>query len=243
MRRLPFSATAAIIGASGGIGAALLAALREDPDIGIVHALGRGFGNDQGQDRVRHHHLDLTDEASIEVAAKRIAGPIHLLIIATGTLHAPGIAPEKTYRALDPAVLLEAFRINTVGPALIAKHMLPLFATQGRGVFAALSARVGSIGDNRAGGWHAYRASKAALNMIIRNLAIETARHNPETICVGLHPGTVDTALSRPFQRGVPKDKLFTPDYAASRLLRVIEELRPPDSGKVLDWDGAVVPP
>jgi len=221
----------------------LLAALREDPGVGTIHALGRGFENGQGQDRVRHHHLDLTDEASIELAAKRIAGPVHLLIIATGTLHAAGIGPEKTYRALDSVALLEAFRVNTVGPALVAKHMLPLLPSQGRGVFAALSARVGSIGDNRAGGWHAYRASKAALNMIIRNLAIETARRNPGTICVGLHPGTVDTALSRPFQRGVPKDKLFTPEYAASRLLRVIEALRPSDSGTVLDWDSAVVPP
>ena len=243
MRGLPFNPTVMIIGASGGIGAAFLAALREDSDVGTIHVFGRGFENDEGQDRVRHHYLDLTDEASIEVAAKRIAGPIHLLIIATGTLHAAGIAPEKTYRALDPVALLEAFRVNTIGPVLIAKHMLPLFPSQGRGIFAALSARVGSIGDNRAGGWHAYRASKAALNMIIRNLAIETARRNPETICVGLHPGTVDTGLSRPFQRGVPQDKLFTPEYAASRLLQVIEELRPHDSGKVLAWDGAVVPP
>ena len=243
MQSLPSSATAATIGASGGIGASLLAALQLDPAFTTIHALGRAFEDAPGQDRVRHHRLDLTDEASIEVAAGRIAGPVHLLIVATGTLRPAGHAPEKTYRAMDPVALLEAFRINTIGPALIAKHMLPLLPSQGRGIFAALSARVGSIGDNRAGGWHAYRASKAALNMIIRNLAIETARRNNETICVGLHPGTVDTGLSRPFQRGVPEGKLFTPDYAATRLLDVIDGLTAEDSGKVLAWDGAVVPP
>jgi NAD(P)-dependent dehydrogenase (short-subunit alcohol dehydrogenase family) len=169
---------------------------------------------------------------------------VRLVIIATGALQGPGFPqPEKTYRALDPAALMESFRLNTVGPALVAKHLLPLMAPRGKTVFAALSARVGSIGDNRAGGWHAYRASKAALNMILRNLAIETARRNPHAICVGLHPGTVDTGLSRPFQRGLAEGQLFTPETSARHLLTVIDALTPADSGRVLAWDGQTVPP
>lgn len=221
----------------------MLAALERDEGFAIIHALGRSFEDGAPQGRVQRHQLDLTDEASIEAGARRIGGPVHLLIVATGALHGSGLAPEKTYRALDAAALLDMFRINTIGPALVAKHMLPLLPNPGRGVFAALSARVGSIADNRAGGWHGYRASKAALNMIIRNLAIETARRNSGTICVGLHPGTVDTDLSRPFQRGVLEGKLFTPEYSASRLLAVIDGLEPGDSGNVLAWDGATIAP
>ncbi len=243
VRSFPPNANAAIVGASGGIGAALLASLEQDPGFATIHALGRTFENGVPQGRIQRHYLDLTDEATIQAAAQRIAGPIHLLIVATGTLHGAGGTPEKTYRAMAPSVLLEMFRINTIGPALVAKHMLPLMPNPGRGIFAALSARVGSITDNRAGGWHGYRASKAALNMILLNLAIETARRNPDTICVGLHPGTVDTELSRPFQRGVPDGKLFTPEYSASRLLAVIDALQPADSGHVLAWDGATIPP
>lgn len=243
MRSLPPGASAAIIGASGGIGAALTEAIAQDGGFAQVYAFARRFPEGREAGRVHRHPIDITDEASIRAAASRIAAPLHLLIVATGTLHAPGRPPEKTYRALDAEALAETFRINAIGPALIAKHMLPLLPARGRGVFAALSARVGSIGDNRAGGWHAYRASKAALNMIVRNLAIETARRNPETICVGLHPGTVDTDLSRPFQRGVAEGKLFTPSYAAERLLAVIDALRFEESGAVLAWDGTKVPP
>lgn len=243
MRSFPPNANAVVVGASGGIGAALLAILGQDLGFATIHALGRSFEDGAREGRIQKHHLDLTDEATIQAAAQRIAGPIHLLIVATGTLHGAGRRPEKTYRAMDASALLETFRINTIGPALVAKHMLPLLPSSGRGIFAALSARVGSITDNRMGGWHGYRASKAALNMILLNLAIEAARRNPDTICVGLHPGTVDTELSRPFQRGVPDGKLFTPELSASRLLAVIDQLQPADSGHVLAWDGATVPP
>jgi NAD(P)-dependent dehydrogenase (short-subunit alcohol dehydrogenase family) len=125
----------------------------------------------------------------------------------------------------------------------VGKHLLPLMAPRGKTVFAALSARVGSIGDNRAGGWHAYRASKAALSMILRNLAIEIGRRNPDAICVGLHPGTVDTGLSRPFQRGLPEGQLFTPEISARHLLTVIDGVTSADSGNVLAWDGETIPP
>jgi NAD(P)-dependent dehydrogenase (short-subunit alcohol dehydrogenase family) len=164
------------------------------------------------------------------------------VIVATGLLHADGVTPERSNAALDPRQLMRLFAINAVGPALIAKHVLPLLPRGERSVFAALSARVGSIGDNRLGGWHSYRASKAALNMLIRTLAIELERTRPQAILVGLHPGTVDTELSKPFQRGVPEGRLFTPDQSAERLLAVVDGLEPEDSGGVFAWDGQRIP-
>jgi NAD(P)-dependent dehydrogenase (short-subunit alcohol dehydrogenase family) len=236
MRSFQPDGSAVVIGASGGVGGALVAQLRDDPAFANLYALARSFAGSA--------RIDITDEASIAAAAATLKAPLRLVIIATGALQGPGFPqPEKTYRALDPIALMESFRLNTVGPALVAKHLLPLMAPQGKTVFAALSARVGSIGDNRAGGWHAYRASKAALNMILRNLAIETGRRNPDAICVGLHPGTVDTGLSRPFQRGVAEGKLFTPETSARHLLSVINALTPADSGNALAWDGQTIPP
>ena len=166
------------------------------------------------------------------------------MIVTSGILHdGAALGPEKTWRHLDAEALGQVYRINTVGPALIGKHFLPLLAKDRKSLFAALSARVGSIGDNQLGGWHAYRASKAALNMILKNFAIELARKNPDAICIGLHPGTTDTNLSKPFQGHVPSDKLFTPDYAAGRLLTVIDTATTEDSGDVLAWDGETIPP
>ena len=245
MRSLEPGGWAVVVGAGGGIGGALVAGLAEDADMAGVIALSRRPGPASGG-RVHADAIDIGDPTSIERAAARLAGlaaPIRLVIVATGMLHDGQIQPEKSYRALDADALLESYRINAVGPALVARHMLPLLAPSGRSVFAALSARVGSIGDNRSGGWHGYRASKAALNMILRNLAIETRRRTPELICVGLHPGTVETGLSRPFQRNVPGPQLFTPEFSAARLLAVIDGLRPEKSGSVLDWQGETVPP
>jgi NAD(P)-dependent dehydrogenase (short-subunit alcohol dehydrogenase family) len=164
------------------------------------------------------------------------------VIVATGLLHAGERGPEKAMRELDPAWLAETYAINAIGPALVAKHFLPIMPRTGRAVFAALSARVGSISDNKLGGWHGYRASKAALNMLMRGIAIEEKRRNDRTIVVTLHPGTVDTALSRPFQGNVQAGRLFTPDRAALQLLDTIEELKAPDSGKLFDFEGKEVP-
>lgn len=225
--------SAVVIGASGGIGAALVEALEKAGGHAVVHALSRsGTG------------LDLEEEASIAAAAQRVADgpPPALALVATGVLHGDH-SPERTYRALSAEHLLRDYRLNAVGPALVAKHFLPLMPRTGRSVFGALSARVGSIGDNRLGGWHAYRASKAALNMLIRNLAIEHARTHREGIVVGLHPGTVATDLSAPFQAGVAPDKLFTPARAADQLLAVTAALSPADTGKVFAWDGQPVIP
>ena len=246
MQSVEPGAWAVVCGAGGGIGGALVAALADDPDFAGIVALSRTPLDVAAGGRLRHGVIDVGDPASIEQAAAgltAIGGPIRLVIVATGLLHDGRQQPEKSYRALDADALLESYRINAVGPALVARHMLPLLAPTGRSVFAALSARVGSIGDNRSGGWHGYRASKAALNMILRNLAIETRRRTPDLLCVGLHPGTVETRLSRPFQRNVPSPQLFTPSFAAERLLSVIDGLRPKDSGSVLDWQGVTVPP
>ena len=236
---------AVVIGAGGGIGAASVAALAARPGRhGSVVALSRQPV--PAAACVIPGRIDVTDEASIAAAARMTAehGSPGLVIVATGTLHAPGgMQPEKSWRSLDADTLLHAYRVNAVGPALVAKHFLPLLPRQGRSVFAALSARVGSIGDNRLGGWHAYRASKAALNMLLRNLAVELARSRPEAICVGLHPGTVDTALSRPFQGNVPEGGLFTPDEAVEKLLHVLAGLTPAESGGVFDWTGRPVTP
>ena len=220
---------AVIIGASGGIGAALAEALREE-DI-PVRAFARSL---PGPD-----HLDLTDEAGIAAAAATLTTPPRLVIVATGTLG----DPEKAMAQLDPAALAHQFAINAIGPALVAKHFLPLQPRTGRTVFAVLSARVGSIGDNRLGGWYGYRAAKAALNQLVRTLAIEHRRRNDRSIVVGLHPGTVDTALSRPFQASVAADQLFSPGRAAVQLLDVIDGLRAVDSGWLFAWDGAEITP
>ena len=221
---------AVVIGAGGGIGAALAEALEaEGRD---VLRLGRGSSP----------ALDLLDEAAIAAAAAHAAalGPLALVIDATGFLHGEGFSPEKSWRELDPAHLAHAFALNAIGPALLMKHFLPLLPRGGRAVFATLSARVGSIGDNRLGGWYAYRASKAALNQLVRTAAIELRRRAPDAVCVALHPGTVDTPLSAPFARSGLDVR--PPDRAARELLDVIAALTPADSGGFLDHKGVAVP-
>jgi len=228
-----------VFGAGGGVGGALAVRLR---DQGYeVTILTRRPAPDWSGLQLR---FELEDEASLAAAAAELkeGESIRRVIVATGLLHADGVSPERSNSALDAAQLLRLYAINAVGPALIAKHFLPLLPRTEPSVFAALSARVGSIGDNRLGGWHSYRASKAALNMLIRTMAIELKRSRPEAILVGLHPGTVDTGLSKPFQRGVPEGRLFTPDESAEHLLAVVDGLRLEDSGGVFAWDGARIP-
>ncbi|KMO16882.1 SDR family NAD(P)-dependent oxidoreductase [Methylobacterium platani] len=234
--------SAVVVGASGGVGRALVAALAAEGAYGTVFALSRASAPQP--EAVRTVPVDVTDETSVAAAMGEVgeAGPVGLVIVASGVLHGPGIAPEKALRTLDPAAMAEVFAVNAIGPALVAKHALPLMPRKGRCVFAALSARVGSIGDNRLGGWYAYRASKAALNQILRTLAVETARTHPELIVAGLHPGTVQTGLSRPF-RPDPGPGLFAPEESAAHLLRVLAGLGPGDSGRVFAWDGQPVPP
>ena len=234
-----------VIGASGGIGAALTGHLRAHRRVAIVGA-GSRRPDPIGKAKILPLSLDLEDEASIVTAAETIrqtTTDLDLVMVATGILHQRDVLkPEKTWRMIDAASMERVFRLNTIGPALVAKHFLPLLARDRKSVFAALSARVGSISDNQLGGWHAYRASKAGLNMLIRNFAIELARRNPKAIAIGLHPGTTDSALSKPFQSHVPKGKLFSPDFVADRLLSVIDGLTAEDNGYVFAWDGEKIP-
>lgn len=231
----------AVFGASGGIGAALVSQLAAHSDVAEVHALARKPL--QTGAKVHIHTFDLADESTIAAACATIGGPLDLVIVATGRLiRDNGEGPEKSWRALNADAMAEMFAINAIGPALIGKHCAPLLRKGGKSVFAAISAKVGSIADNRLGGWHSYRASKAALNMMVRNFAIELGRSNPAAIAVTLHPGTVDTPLSRPFQRNVPTEKLFTPEQSATYLLGVIDGLSPADTGTLKSWDGSTLP-
>jgi len=233
--------SAVVAGASGGIGGALATTLDTCPRVGKVVRLSR---TPEVGDALS---LDMADTRSIETAAGEIAArgiAPDLILVATGMLHdGERIRPEKTWRALDAEAMQRVFSVNTIGPAIFAREFLPLLPRGRKSVLAFLSARVGSISDNHLGGWHAYRASKAALNMIIRTISIELARRNPDALCVGLHPGTVATDLSAPFRGSVPAGKLFTPQQSARHLLTVVDGLSPDDSGHVYTWDGARIAP
>ncbi len=235
--------TAVVAGASGAIGRAFLDILAQDPAVARIHAWSRRPLTDL-PDKAVAAQVDLTDEATIEAAAGAIEpGSLRLGIVATGILHEENrVQPEKSLSALDGPAMDRVFAVNTIGPALAAKHLVPLMPREGKAVFAALSARVGSIGDNRLGGWYAYRASKAALNQILKTLSVEVGRRRKEAVILGLHPGTVDSALSEPFQRGVPDGKLFTPAFSAQSMLSVIDGTTAENSGLVYAWDGQQVP-
>lgn len=224
---------ALVWGASGGIGGAFVAALEANPRVAAVLGASRTA--------LSPWRFDLEDERSIEAVAQAAAagGPLDLVLVATGVLLP---SPEKSWRQLDPAVLSRAYAINAIGPALIAKHTLGLLRRDAKSVFACISARVGSIEDNRLGGWHAYRASKAALDMLVRNFSIELRQRNPQAVCVALHPGTVDTALSRPFQSAVKPSKLQAPADSVRRMLLTLDGLTPADTGKLWAYDGAPIP-
>ena len=234
---------AVVVGASGGIGRAIAEQLRAGLGYHRVVALSRRRPDDW-PDEKDWIGVDVLDEATLAAAASILSqiGPVTRIVVATGQLHRPGLGPEKSMRALSLDSLTGLFAVNAAGPALVAKHLLPLTPKTRPSLFAALSARVGSIGDNHLGGWYGYRASKAALNMLVRGLAIEHRRTRPLGICVALHPGTVDTALSAPFQSGVPDGGLFTPAQSALALVRVMDGLGPEANGGFFAWDGSPIP-
>ncbi|WP_339651083.1 SDR family NAD(P)-dependent oxidoreductase [Halopseudomonas pelagia] len=241
-------ASIVIAGASRGIGWALVQQLLLRDDVGQIFALARHTPEGGWPDDVRLIPLlgDLTEELVLDTLAASVSGRcdrLDMLINTVGFLHEDqGQQPEKSLRQVSLSALQRSFTINAGIPILLAKAFLPLLRGKHRCVFASLSARVGSIGDNRLGGWYAYRASKAAQNMLMRTFAVEWQRLNRKGVCLLLHPGTTDTELSRPFQANVPEAKLFTADFVAERLLAVIAERGPEDSGQFYAWDGRVIP-
>lgn len=230
--RFPDGGCALVIGAGGGIGQAMLEHLR-----------GSGvFEKVLGLSRHSDPALDLTNEASIAEAAQHIGEfqqPLRLVFDATGFLHDDRFGPEKSLGQLDPSHMAHAFAVNAIGPALLMKHFMPLLAGDGKAVFATLSARVGSIGDNRLGGWYSYRASKAALNQFVRTASIELRRRSNHAVCVALHPGTVDTALSAPFSKAGLKVR--SPAQAASEIWEILCQLASDDNGGFFDYEGKPV--
>jgi len=229
---IPDGGIAVVVGAGGGIGGAAVDALT---------ASGR-FKTVIGWSRQTPGGVDVTRPADVERAAHAAAahGEIRLVLVATGALSTNGARAERSLAEIDPDAMMTAFRINALGPMLVAKYLLPQFPRTGKSVFAVLSARVGSIGDNRLGGWYSYRASKAALNQLMRTASIELARRAPGAICLALHPGTVDTALSRPFSRSGLA--VQSPDAGAEKLIAVIDRARAEDSGSFLDQNGLAIP-
>ena len=235
--------TVAVFGASGGIGGAMVDALITR-GVHKVYAGAREL-HPSRSGAVVPFRFDLLEEASIAAAADAMrAAPPRIVIVATGVLSPTGsTGPEKSARAIEADAMARMFAINAIGPALIFKHFSAIMPRKPGAKFIALSARVGSIADNRLGGWHSYRASKAALNMLIRNFAIEFARTHPDGVVAGIHPGTVNTALSRPFQANLPDGQLQGPATAVQRILTVIDSLKPAHSGHVFDWQGERIEP
>ncbi len=231
-----------IVGAGGAIGNALLMQLLDEDNVECIYALS-SQELETNHPQLTHIKIDYADLPTLESAASKIAKltKLDLVIVTTGILHNANLQPEKSLKQISFESLQQVFMANTIVPVMCAKYFLPLLDKNSPNVFAALSARVGSITDNRLGGWHAYRASKAALNMLIKNISIENRLANKNNITVGLHPGTVDSNLSAPFQKNVAANKLFTPAQAASYLLEVIGNLTATDSGSCIAWDGKTI--
>ena len=237
----PTGGLAVVVGASGGIGCALFEQLCADVRFAKVIGLSRSAPSGS------HLQVDITSEVSVQTAAESVVAlmaavdlPLRLVVVATGYLHGSEHQPERAFRQINAAHMQHAFAVNVIGPALLMKHFLPLLAPQGKSAFAALSARVGSIEDNRLGGWYSYRSCKAALNQMLHTAAIELQRSRPQALCVALHPGTVATNLSSPFaKKGLD---LQTPQQSAQRLLAVLDSLPSSCSGGFFDHLGLKIP-
>jgi NAD(P)-dependent dehydrogenase (short-subunit alcohol dehydrogenase family) len=254
-RRAHAPARVVIQGASGGLGFALAESLLCRSGVERVVLTAREpFASQELLDLVSRYPrqarlvaLDVTQEDSLAAASKLVEADlgqsVDLAICCAGLLHHPdGLAPEKRIETLSSENLEQVFRVNAFGPLLFAKHFWHLLAHGERAVWANVSARIGSIADNRAGGWYAYRASKAAQNMLTRTFAIEMARRAPQLICLALHPGTVATELSRPFRSRLSPEKVFSPEVAAEQLLRVIDRAEPDPRAQFKAWDGSEIP-
>jgi NAD(P)-dependent dehydrogenase (short-subunit alcohol dehydrogenase family) len=241
----PNPIVAVVIGASGAIGSAFVEALCADLGFTHIFALSRS-GQEFYDERVQSLFVDLEDENSIANAALACAraGPCHLLINTVGVLHGPiGIKPEKALKELDGTKMAKLFALNTIGPALVLKYFSPIMSKDGRAILATLSARVGSISDNQLGGWYTYRATKSALNQIIKSAAIELQTRRKHLICVGLHPGTVRSSMSEPFLANYRANDVFSAQFAVQSMLDVLAGLTPEQSGRTFAWDGEEIAP
>ena len=230
-----------ITGGSGGIGSAFVHRLAGRPNVETVTATYHRHRPAAEHPKVIWQQVDLSDESAIRAWAAQI-DEVDWLINAAGILHTSTQGPEKTVRHIDPEFFLHSMTINTVPTLLLAKHLHTRFRHGRPAIFAAVSARVGSIEDNRLGGWFSYRASKAALNMCLKTLAIEWRRTLPNVSVAALHPGTTDTALSKPFQHNVPREQLFAPAQSVDYMLTVLDGLEPGESGQFLAFDGERLP-
>ena len=233
----------AVIGSSGAIGRAFVDHYINDLSINSIFSFSRSsIGIDNN--KVKHFLIDIENESSIENAAKSVEETnFDEIIIASGLLHTNEFGPEKSIKDLKADNILKVLNVNTVGPAIIGKYFLPLLNKDNKSVMAFLSARVGSISENKLGGWYAYRASKSALNQVIKTFSIELKRTNPKAIIIGLQPGTVDSELSAPFKRSVSNNKLFSAEYSVSQLIGVIERADESSSGNLISWDGEIISP
>lgn len=246
-------ANALVVGASQGIGLGFVRSLLQQGNIQQIFATYRSLDTakelldlaSQHGDRLTCLQVDITIEENIASAVKQIQASVkqlHLAIYCVGVLHDQKLTPEKSLRQINAENLIYSFQVNSIGAVLLAKHLMPLFNKTEPSIFASISAKVGSIGDNRLGGWYGYRASKAALNMFLKTTAIEYSRRCPKTIVVALHPGTTDTQLSRPFQKNVPTEKLFSVEHTVKLLSQVISNLSLQDNGQFFSWDGTQLP-
>ena len=244
--------TALVVGATQGIGLGFVNYLLADARIRRVYGTYRNPDSARALMTLESHGnglsclpMEVTDEASIASAVDNIqhqSDRLDMVIYCVGLLHDGNFQPEKSLRQLEADQLLRSFQVNAIGAGLLAKHVLPLLKHESPSVLAAISAKIGSIGDNRLGGWYGYRASKAALNMLLKTASVEYARKSPNTVIALLHPGTTDTRLSKPFQRGVPQEKLFPVERTVSQLMAVIDRLETSDSGEFFNWNGERLP-
>jgi NAD(P)-dependent dehydrogenase (short-subunit alcohol dehydrogenase family) len=242
-----------IVGANRGIGLGFVRKLGQDPNFARIYAtyrypeaavelfeLARQY-----PEKISCLQVEVTDEAQIAEATatiKEAVNKLHLVINCVGILHEESLQPEKSLKSINSENLIRYFQVNSIPTVLLAKHLLPLFRHGEKSILAAISAKVASLSDNQLGGWYGYRAAKAALNMFMRNIAIEYRRTSPRTIAVVLHPGTTDTRLSQPFQKNVPAEKLFSVERTVAQLLEVIDNLEEGDSGQFFSWDGSRLP-
>ena len=241
----PFSAV--VLGGRGGIGEAFVDALAASDAVERVFTTSRDeawCAADASAPKVARFPLELTDERSFERLAVRLreegAAP-RVIVNCTGLLHADGMRPERAWRELDAESMGRSFAVNAIAPALAIKHLVPTMPRRESAIFATLSARVGSIGDNRLGGWYSYRASKAALNMVLKTLAIEWSFALPKCTVAALHPGTVVSPLSKPFTRE-DATGLFSAEESATHLKAILDSLTPRQSGRFWSWDGTEIP-